>query len=368
MGITGELVRNVFSKRLSIQRHENRGKRNSAERKKWSISVRSYLCGDENNNSSFAADEDSVSVNLANPNSSFRSNMATNYSTCTNAEDQEDSASEATVNQPALHEEDNNSKDHDEIYRRNQKDNSTCKLFKQEDAAVIIQTAFRSFQARRATTTASDEKAKREDEILSIGGTSIEVQTGENSSDIFSLSFDVCHSTRNRARPQVLKLQNDWDDSTVSSTKSKMRIQNRLEAATRRERALAYAFSQQLRICSKKKQSSCDETNMGWNWLERWMAARQPENDESMMEDEIVVDNYNNEKPVLVAKKRLMDAGAGAGLIEEKESCGSNEVSSSQFEVNINNIINVPIRPSIPRTKNKLTRNLSKQNSSASTH
>ena len=40
--------------------------------------------------------------------------------------------------------------------------------------------------------------------------------------------------------------QEDWDDSTVSSTISKMRIQKRIEAATRRERALAYAFAQQV--------------------------------------------------------------------------------------------------------------------------
>ena len=41
--------------------------------------------------------------------------------------------------------------------------------------------------------------------------------------------------------------QEDWDDSTVSSTISKVRIQNRIEAATRRERALAYAIAQQVK-------------------------------------------------------------------------------------------------------------------------
>jgi len=40
--------------------------------------------------------------------------------------------------------------------------------------------------------------------------------------------------------------QEDWDDSTLSSNVSKMRMQDRMEAATRRERALAYAFSQQV--------------------------------------------------------------------------------------------------------------------------
>lgn len=42
------------------------------------------------------------------------------------------------------------------------------------------------------------------------------------------------------------KKQEDWDDSTVSSTISKSRIQSRIEAMTKRERALAYAFSQQV--------------------------------------------------------------------------------------------------------------------------
>lgn len=48
-------------------------------------------------------------------------------------------------------------------------------------------------------------------------------------------------------------LQEEWDDSTVSSNISKMRIQNRLEATTRRERALAYAFSQQVRLYASKE-------------------------------------------------------------------------------------------------------------------
>ncbi|KAL2529978.1 Uncharacterized protein Fot_22579 [Forsythia ovata] len=81
-------------------------------------------------------------------------------------------------------------------------------------------------------------------------GTKIEVQTG-NSSDIFSFqeeSIAVHHPVRHKSRAQVLKLQEDWDDSTVSSVISKMRIQNKMEAATRRERALAYAFSQQKRL------------------------------------------------------------------------------------------------------------------------
>lgn len=44
----------------------------------------------------------------------------------------------------------------------------------------------------------------------------------------------------------LFQLQEEWDDSTLSSDTLRVRIQNRLEASTRRERALAYAFSQQV--------------------------------------------------------------------------------------------------------------------------
>ena len=46
--------------------------------------------------------------------------------------------------------------------------------------------------------------------------------------------------------PPAFRVKEEWDDSTVSSNVSRMRIQSRIEATTRRERALAYAFSQQV--------------------------------------------------------------------------------------------------------------------------
>ncbi|KAL2242407.1 protein IQ-DOMAIN 1 isoform X2 [Sesamum indicum] len=365
MGITGELVRSVFSKSRSVQRHDSQGhhgRSNAAEKKKWSSSVRSYLCGDEHNSALAADDSGSVrsstvaEVDLA----SFRSNRATNISSTGGGGDvtsvyaDEDTASlrssEATVNQP-LH---GDSKDED----RKEKQNSTYRLFRQEDAALIIQAAFRSFQARRAQCEAKMQDDEHEP-AASLSresiGTSIEVQTG-NSSDIFSIkeeSCDVHQKIRQRARAQVLKIQEDWDDSTVSSVIAKMRMQHRLEAATRRERALAYAFSQQLRICSKKKQSttSGDETNMGWSWLERWMAARQPE---LTLMGEIITGGEQK----TVIRKRMLDAA-----MEEKESCGSNEVSSL-VEVGVLSVPkNVP-RPAKPRSK--ATRSLSRQNSTSS--
>ncbi|XVF23680.1 hypothetical protein REPUB_Repub13aG0060200 [Reevesia pubescens] len=71
----------------------------------------------------------------------------------------------------------------------------------------------------------------------------------------------------------------DWNDSTQSKEQIEARLQNKQEAAMRRERALAYAFCHQQSW--KNSSKSVNQTfldpnnpNWGWSWLERWMAAR----------------------------------------------------------------------------------------------
>lgn len=111
----------------------------------------------------------------------------------------------------------------------------------------------------------------------------------------------------------------------------------------------------QLRICSKKKQNviNGNEGNVGWNWLERWMAARHTE---TMLTDDQMSTNRK-----IGARKRLLDAAAAAAT-EEKESCGSNEVSSL-FELNIVSVPkNVVPRPPAKSSRIKITR----QNSASS--
>ncbi|XP_010252628.1 PREDICTED: protein IQ-DOMAIN 1-like [Nelumbo nucifera] len=301
MGLTGELVRSVFSKTTrSVSEHVSNGRSNGVDRRRWS-SVRSYLCGDEFN--SVLAEEDSASIK----------------------------SSEATVTQPVaedLKEEVETQSGVKEEQILDEKQNSSTKLLSEEDAAIFIQSAFRRFLARRR-----DRGTKQMDETEAVQGTkspskesvgtSIEVQTG-NSVEVLSVREDrtaVQHQVQQKSRTQISKAKEDWDDSTVSSNISKLRIQNRQEAHTRRERALAYAFSQQLRICSKKKTARSDtgETNMGWNWLERWMATRQT--DGSFVEDRMSrrLEPINNDQRSVLIKKNF-DIG------EEKESCGSNEV------------------------------------------
>ncbi|KAL2506223.1 IQ-domain 33 [Abeliophyllum distichum] len=350
MGITGEMVRSVFLKSRSLQTHESHARSYAVEKKRWS-SVRSYLCGDEF--SSIVAEDDFSSSKPAIDEGEFTSVYA-------EADMASIRSSEATVNQPLPGDfRDKADAESNEVKNGSpkEKQNSTYKLFQQEDAAMIIQSAFRIFLERRANEGMKLPDCKKDPVGTSRESmdTSIEVQTG-NSSDIFSFqeeSIAAHHPVRHKSRAQVLKLQEDWDDSTVSSVISKLRIQNKMEAATRRERALAYAFSQQLRICSKKKQikSNSNETGVGWSWLDRWMATRLPEN--TMMEDQMCkqIEAVSSQQTTGI-RKRLLDVAM------EEESCGSNEVS---LRVEVTSVA-VPKDVQRPtKNRNKATRNVSKR-------
>ncbi|KAH8952479.1 hypothetical protein BDL97_09G087800 [Sphagnum fallax] len=76
-----------------------------------------------------------------------------------------------------------------------------------------------------------------------------------------------------------------WNDSQASAQQLEAKMQIKQEAAMKRERALAYAFShQQLWRAPPKEPSQLyidcepDKPHWGWSWLERWMAARPWEN------------------------------------------------------------------------------------------
>uniref|UniRef100_A0A0A9G696 DUF4005 domain-containing protein n=1 Tax=Arundo donax TaxID=35708 RepID=A0A0A9G696_ARUDO len=68
-----------------------------------------------------------------------------------------------------------------------------------------------------------------------------------------------------------------WDDSTQSKEQIEASLISRQEAAVRRERALAYAFSHQWKSTSRSANPMfVDPNNLqwGWSWLERWMAVK----------------------------------------------------------------------------------------------
>nr|XP_043621908.1 protein IQ-DOMAIN 33 isoform X2 [Erigeron canadensis] len=331
MGITGELVRSVFSKNRSFgTTHDTNVIRNNAvERKRWA-SVRSYLCGDEYN--SVMAEEDmdsrksskeamSTSVFLDHYSGSCRTSKATIFSSRID-DDSSIKGSEASVTQP-ISEKSNDTLESEE----------KTNLKSEHDAAVVIQSAFRSFRARRLIESLKSASVVDQEVAVPLGSpskesiaTSIEVQTGNSVVEFNECSESFARRIKHTkgVKAQTLRLKEDWDDSTVSSNISRMRIQNRLEASTRRERALAYAFSQQLRICSKKKQNvrngNESEANMSWSWLERWMATRQ--HDTSFGDISKQFEQLNGSQKLMVQSQILSDLAG-----EEKESCGSNEVS-----------------------------------------
>eukprot|EP00250_Pteridium_aquilinum_P011826 c20333_g1_i1 orf=639-2855(+) len=79
--------------------------------------------------------------------------------------------------------------------------------------------------------------------------------------------------------PSVPSPMGEWDNSPATPQQLQAKAQYRQVAAMKRERALAYAFSEQLRRCAPKQSSfviDCkgDKSHWGWRWLERWMAAR----------------------------------------------------------------------------------------------
>lgn len=212
-----------------------------------------------------------------------------------------------------------------------------------EGAATLIQSAFRGFMARRELQELRKRKEMdggadepRSPTSVSVA-TSVVVQVGESVSNL-RLSGEDSASVQQRgsqkSRPPPLpafRVKEEWDDSTVSSNVSRMRIQSRIEATTRRERALAYAFSQQLRSCGGTKKRSARpeqaEFNVGWSWLERWMATRQaePAADDCM--------SRNADTGSAVAGRRVVIVRRRSDVaVEEKESCGSNDMSVVSFD------------------------------------
>ncbi|KAG7603949.1 putative IQ motif, EF-hand binding protein [Arabidopsis thaliana] len=354
MGVTGGLVRSIFFRNKSFGAHDyNNGRGNLGEKKRWS-SVRSYLCGDEFNSVRAVNDSESIKdsealLTMSQQLSSefgmpFGSVIAIEDSASVRHLEDEDSgsvkSSEATVTQPLLEEkskgldcylkeedvEDNQSEATETHIPKKHQTTPISKLFLEEDAAVIIQSAFRSYLAIRRSKEEEETFAKEESfsgeesQDNASMGTSIEAQTGNSVKAPFFRRKRVSANRRTlqKNNTQVLRIKEDWDDSTVSSTISKSRIQSRVEAMTKRERALAYAFSQQLRICSKKKQidrSSEDDSNIGWSWLERWMATRVPDSIPIEPRTDVATKNQS-----LIRKNRAF------GTAGELESCASNDL------------------------------------------
>ncbi|MCO5591693.1 hypothetical protein L7F22_045684 [Adiantum nelumboides] len=81
------------------------------------------------------------------------------------------------------------------------------------------------------------------------------------------------------SRQQKKKPAEGWVSSTATLQQMQAKAQSKQDAVMKRQRALVYAFSEQLNRSSPRQTSSAlnyhpDKSYWGWTWLERWMAAQ----------------------------------------------------------------------------------------------
>ncbi|KAK4437725.1 protein IQ-DOMAIN 1 [Sesamum alatum] len=165
---------------------------------------------------------------------------------------------------------------------------------REEVAAIRIQTAFRGYLARRAL------RALRGLVRLKslVDGPTVKRQTANTLKCMQTLSRvqaqiqsrRIRMSEENRALQrqllqkrakelESLRMGEEWDDSLQSKEQIEANLLHKYEAAMRRERALAYSYTHQQTWKKSAKSTNLlfmDPTNphWGWSWLERWMAAR----------------------------------------------------------------------------------------------
>lgn len=160
-----------------------------------------------------------------------------------------------------------------------------------EIAARRIQTAFRGFRARKAL-----RRLKGLQRLRNVNqSNSIEKQTSSTLSHLLSWnkiqteirSRRAIMVTEGRIKQKKLELQlkieaklqdieADWCGGSETMEAVLSRVQQREEAAVKRERAMAYAFSHQWKASSGLGQHTYDigKSQWGWSWTERWIAAR----------------------------------------------------------------------------------------------
>ncbi|KAH7292171.1 hypothetical protein KP509_29G054200 [Ceratopteris richardii] len=166
----------------------------------------------------------------------------------------------------------------------------------EERAAIIIQTAFRGYLARRALRALKGvvrlqalirghSVRKQAALTLRCMQALVRVQARVRARRVhMSMEGQAVQRQLWQKRQQEIILQEDevnehevqlWDDSIQSKEELEAKRLNKQEAAVKRERALAYAFAHQLwRTSSSQAATDFDKPQWGWSWLERWMAAR----------------------------------------------------------------------------------------------
>lgn len=191
---------------------------------------------------------------------------------------------------------------------------------KEEIAAIRIQTAFRGYLARRALkalrglvrlkTMIQGQSVKRQaTSTLRCMQTLARVQSQvrarrirmSEENQVLQRQLQQKHEKEQEKLKTSSQSGDDWNDSTRSKEQVDANIQMKQEAAMRRERALAYAYTHQPTRRNPSKstnQTFMDPKNphWGWSWLERWMAAR-PWEDKCALDKELNSDEVAAKSP-----------------------------------------------------------------------
>ncbi|KAF1882459.1 hypothetical protein Lal_00039107 [Lupinus albus] len=160
-------------------------------------------------------------------------------------------------------------------------------------SATRIQTAFRAYKARKTLRLLKGVANLK----MITQGYSVKRQANTTITYLHSWSNiqaeirarRLCMVTEDRIRRKKLEsqlkleakihdLEVEWCGSSVTMEETLGRLHQREEAAVKRERTLAYAFSHQWRANASQSQIlgnyEVSKANWGWSWKERWIAAR----------------------------------------------------------------------------------------------
>ncbi|EEF42809.1 protein IQ-DOMAIN 10 [Ricinus communis] len=174
-----------------------------------------------------------------------------------------------------------------------QRSNGVPGMSAEYKAAIRIQTAFRTYMARKSLRRL---KGAVRFNVL-VQGNDTQKQASSTLSHIHSWSYIQAQIKARRhhmvtdGRIKQKKLENqlkleaklqelevEWNGGSDTMEEILCRIQQREEAAVKRERAMAYAFSHQWRANPTQYLGqayySIGKENWGWSWKERWIAAR----------------------------------------------------------------------------------------------
>ncbi|XP_038988356.1 protein IQ-DOMAIN 1-like [Phoenix dactylifera] len=167
---------------------------------------------------------------------------------------------------------------------------------REETAAIKIQTAVRGYMARRRlralrgfvrlkSMVEGNAVKRRTTNTLYRMQTWARVQSQIRSRRIRMIEENLALQRQLQLKREKelerSKLGEEWDDSLQSKEQLEASLLNKQEAAIRRERTLAYAYSHQWKSSSRSVAPTFTDPHnpqWGWSWLERRMAARPWEN------------------------------------------------------------------------------------------